>query len=256
MEAKLELVGSEDIKRFREKGLKSKGRMCCRCESYDTRINSSGIPIWFRYTDESGNWDGESYLCHKCWMYDYYYKIKKVDPNSTNNIIKSMSGYKIGIGKYTNNGIGLIGEAVIAKVKKIKIYCTVHDNFNVKFDLLDTEQGRIQSKLRSPIWGNWSTRVWSARIDRIHNFDILYFLCADERPKNIKRVYVILEEYIHDIRTVGIPENPKYGYSKYDKFRLSREEETIYNDVFCGLMSYLKKDKFTINDIIKWLEME
>lgn len=247
----MDITSEDDIIYIkREKGSRSQGRICCKCGSGETNKNSNNIPMWLKYYDDKGNWYRESYLCYKCWMHDYHNNVQKLDPNNTNNIIKSMSAYRIGIGKYTNNGFGILGEATIAKEKKLEICCLHNDNFNFKFDLLDPVQGRIQSKIRTPIYGNWS-----ARIDNIHNFDVLYFLCANEQMENIIKVYVIPEEYIHDITTVGIRGNPIYG-SKYDQFRLDKSEEKKYNDAFRSLIDHIRdKHKFTAKDIIKWLEI-
>lgn len=162
-----------------------------------------------------------------------------------------MSAYKIGISKETTNGFGMLGEAVIAKVKNLEICCVEYNDFNFKFDLFHPEQGRIQSKIRSPIYGNWN-----ARIGKNHNFDILYMLCTDKQAKNVKRIYIILEKEIHNITTVGITGNPRFGYSKYDKFRLNENDRKIFNDTYQSLLEHLKdKKKFTIEDIIKWLEV-
>lgn len=42
---------------------------CHRCGNNDTCKNFGGNPLWYRYIDEKDSWDGQSYLCCKCYSY-------------------------------------------------------------------------------------------------------------------------------------------------------------------------------------------
>mgnify|MGYP003394172791 CR=1 FL=1 len=71
------------------------------------------------------------------------------------------------LNKDSETGKGLIGEAVIAKVRCLDIITIKLDKFNSKFDLShDQEYYMIQSKIRRPYYGEWSIAFGME-----HNFD-------------------------------------------------------------------------------------
>lgn len=215
---------------------KFKVRMCCICGGNKTYIQHSGTPLWFSHRCNKENCTG--WLCSKCYS--------KFDPNSEVNIIKSMRQSREGtlsIGVTT--GKGLIGEAIIAKVRNLKIISIELDNFRTRFDLSrDQEYGIIQSKLKTFTFDIG----WVIEFGIEHNFDILLCLCTDSDMKNIVRVYAIPEGELYGKKEIYISKD----YSVWEKFRIG---EAQYDNVFHDLMLYIGDNKcFSIDDIRKWLE--
>lgn len=47
-----------------------------------------------REYDEKGNWTGR-WICKNCWNKNYYRDIVKKDPNSRNNLLKSITDHSL-----------------------------------------------------------------------------------------------------------------------------------------------------------------
>ncbi len=207
---------------------KFKNRKCCICGSNETYIKNTGEPWWIRYKI-NGNWDRKSHLCMKC-------HIKERSPDCKNRQFRITHSY----------GKGIIGEAVVMDVRKIKNYNIEVNNFCAKFDLFgDPEYDVIQVKTKIPFYGDWTTNFGEE-----HNFNTLFFLCMNENRKVIERIYIIPEKELCDITGVSVKYN---GKSKWEKFRLNDIE--LYNDAYQSLIEYLKDKKFfNFNDIENWLK--
>ena len=219
-----------------------KGRKCCRCNT-DLSEKEHGR----REYDHKGDWTGR-WLCNVCNAKDY-----NDNPNSYKNQIKSVAAHRINnLSIRTNCGKGFIGEAVVAKIRKLEILAIKMDNFHpLGFDLSpDIKYNRIQVKLASLIEG-----YWTIRFGMEHEFDNIFVLCTDKDTNIIKRVCIIPEDELYGIGGIRLPKDPCiYRGSKYDKFII---DEKLYNNTFCSLMSYLGNRRyFGIEDIKKWLEKE
>lgn len=227
---------------------------CVRCGSNDTFIKSGGNPLWHAYRGEDHNieWDGKSYACTKCNS-----KIRNNLRNSAMNIIKSMRKYRTGqTCKYDNNGGGIIVEMVVAKIRKLKNNNIESNNFNVHFDLsIDPEYGRPEVK--GPTLQKERER-WGVNTRMEHEFDTLFVLCMDMGRKNVERVYIIPESELYGETQILIYRDWKKARSEFEwieKFRVSKEIENIYNEIYHSLMSYIGDRKFlNVDDINKWLD--
>lgn len=223
---------------------KTTGRKCRKCGNDKTYVNNSGTHHWFKYIDEEGIWDGKSYLCQRCHSI-----IKNNLPDSGANIIKSMRKSRTGqLTICSETGKGLIGEAVIAKIRDLDILSIKLNNLNCIFDLsIDCTYGRIQVKLRNPYYG-----YWHIRLDRDHNFDTLFILCLNEHMKKVDRMYIIPESELYNVMGINICMNPtKQIGSRYDRFRV---DSGPYDYIYQDLMSYLRnKISFGIEEIKEWL---
>src|SRR3989338_9612420 len=106
-----------------------------------------GYPDWRRYKYRKEGWDGKSYICTRCES-----KERQRLPDSRNNAIKAIANSRNSLLDIdSNTAKGLIGEAIIAKVRDLEVISIKLDNFRTRFDLsLDSEYDIIQSKLRSP----------------------------------------------------------------------------------------------------------
>lgn len=214
---------------------------CCICGSKNTYIKPGGNPVWFKYRNEFGIFTGK-YICKEC--YDMKQGEKE---DSHQNKMKGVSQLRNSQLKIDGEvGKGLIGEAVVARVRGLKIYNIEDNNFNSLYDLTyDIEYGIIQVKFRQIYYGDWIVPIGE------HNFDTICILCTDRYLKDIKRVYMIPERMIHQ-KSVHIYENPsKGGGGLYQDYII---DERLYNSSYQYLMSHLKGRRyFGIKDIQKWM---
>ena len=213
--------------------------VCRRCEGNDTILKSNGRP-----------------LCSKC-----YSEIKNNLPGSYSNIIKLMSQSRNSkLSKYSETGEGIIVEAVVAKVRKIRLSAIELDSFRAKFDLFyDEEYGIIQVK--GPTFEYGKMR-WGAIFGIDHNFDVLFIVCMSINRKNIERIYIIPEHELYGERRIQIYEDfsKLSTVSKYEwveKFRFDEKTKNTYDVEYQDLMNYLRdKEFFGIEDIKRWLESD
>lgn len=221
----------------------SEFRICCNCNSSDTYIYE-GRESWHRHKCEKD--DCTKILCHNCYTAEYH-----KSPGGWVTLINSLSNHKIGnLRIESETGKGLIGEAVIAKVRGLEIVAIKQDNFCAKLDLsFDGEYHNIQVKTSTPHYGDWY-----AHLGKDCDFDTLFGLCIDKSMKNIVRVYAIAEEELYGIQNISFRICSHYSKgSKWERFRI---DEKSYNDTYQSLMLYLKGVKyFRIEDINKWLKI-
>lgn len=231
-------VGIDKTKEYLDN--KKKGRKCYICGGTYTYVGSDGRKNWTKarkYIKSAGIKD---YICSICnsWIYNRL-------PEKGDSLIKSVANVRCGELRITaTQSIGLFGEASIAKVRKLKILSIELDNLKCKFDLSpDSEYGIIQSKFRSPNYGDFGVNFGIE-----HNFDTLFVLCSDKCMKNIEKVYAIPESELQGIQGTTIVKN----FSKYEKFRI---DGTSYNDAYHSLLLFLNGRKYIgIEDIKKWLD--
>lgn len=214
------------------------GRRCSICGNDKSYQNH-----WYKRYSEKGTWDKKSYMCLRCYG--------RYDPDSGHNQIKIIANSRnCQLDIRSPSGKGLIGEATIAKVRKLDVISIMLDHFGSKFDLsLDPEFGNIQSKLRNSRYGNYDVYF-----GMLHDFDTLFVICINEDTDNIESICVIPEDELYGITNITIYNNPKYG-SKWDKYTLNKDNIKPYNDTYVSLMELLKDRKyFGIEDIKKWLD--
>lgn len=220
-------------------------RKCCECGSRETYNRESGHKDWYLKYDINKNWTG-GYICNKCYSTEYQ---KRAD--SQRNLMKDMTKSRIGeLDKCNGLGLGLIGEAVIAKIRELNIISIKTDKFNAKFDLQkDSKYGIIQAKIRNiqESLGSQMYEFWTLHISNF-DFDHLFVLCISFDMKNIERLYIIPRKEI-GIMSISIYKND----SKWEKFRV---DEKSYNDMYQNLIYFLGyKNHFGIEDIKKWMEL-
>lgn len=245
-------VDKEKIRQIQDqyKGVKRKslvrGRVCCVCGRNNTLKRENGKEDWYHKYDNDENWTGR-YLCNKCYITEYQER-----PDSQRNIFKAISKGRTGeLSINDNNAFGLIGEAIIAKVRNLEVVSIKLDKFNTTFDLSnDPEFGIIEAKIRNlqKSIGSRIYEFWVLHIDNYY-FDHLLILCVRYNKKNIERTYVIPRK---DISTTSI--SIFMNDLKWKKFRI---DEKPYNDAYQSLMSFLSDKKyFGIEDIKKWMRLQ
>jgi hypothetical protein len=185
--------------------------------------------------DAEKRWAGR-YICKSCWRTIHKDMLKSIRNCRTKEL--SISSEK---------GKGLLGEAVVARVRKLDVLCTKFDNFNYIYDLsIDPEYGVIQVKARRDTYGAWYVSHFN-NLD----FDNFLLLCMDRLWVNVIKVYVIpLEEIIHRNQSVSIYDNPSRTVW-YEHFEI---DEKPYNKSYHSLVTYLGNRKyFGFRDIENWL---
>lgn len=218
----------------------SESRNCCQCGSIET-TRYRGVEHWHKC--KCGKDLCTGWLCKICYTREHH-----KSPDGYVTTINSMSKHDTGLLSIdSETGKGLIGEAIIAKVRKLGIVAIKSNNFRSKFDLsIDEEYRNIQVKIATPQYGDWY-----ASIGKDHNFDILFGLCMDKSMKNVKRSYIIPVLDLLGVKSISFRKNSVD--SKWEKFRI---DEKPYNESCQSLMTHLKDKKFFgVNDISKWLEM-
>lgn len=223
----------------------NKKKKCSRCGSTKTLVRYDGKEDWYGEYDDKKNWTG-GYLCNKCYSSEYQER-----PDSQRSLMKDIADSRIGeLSIYDSSGFGLIGEAVVAKVRKLDIISIKIDKFNARFDLSnDPEYCIIQVKIRSlqESLGSQIYEFWTLHISN-YDFDHLFVLCVSFDMKNIERLYIIPRKEI-DTMSLSIY---KSG-SKWKKFMV---DENPYNRTYQSLMYFLGDKKyFGIEDIKKWMEL-
>lgn len=231
-------VDIEEIENIRRKYFKEKIETnrrkvkCCICGNDKTYVRPDGTPVWAIHKCDKDNCTG--HICNKCF---YMY-----DSNNCANIIKSMRDCRLGkIDIDSTRGKGLIGEAINAKIRKLKILSIELDNYSYIIDLSkDHEYNIIQTKFRT-----FNGKDWNVTFGIEHN---LFVLCLDKEMKNIVRVYAIPENELFGIQSTDIAEYD----SKWGKFRI---DEKPYNDAYHNFLLFINGRKyFSIEDIKMWLE--
>ena len=231
-----------EYKKYKQK--KYENMVCCLCCGKDTYIYL-GVPRWVRFIDENGYWDGKSYMCRYCEG-----KKKQERLDSQNNIIESISNWRTGeLSIFSNSGKGIIGEMIIAKVRKLEIIAIKMDELRNKIDIEgDPELGIIQVKARTLKNGKWNVGTYISE----EIFDYVVLVCMDEYWRNVERIYIIPRQELINRTGFAVVKNPSRPtwYSGY------KVDEKPYNDAYHSFLEYLKGRKyFGIEDIKKWLSL-
>lgn len=220
---------------------KIKERKCFICGDDKT------IGSWYKYEIGKGGWDRKSYICKKC-----YSGIQNNLPHSYKNIRKSLSDFRNGqLSIYSETAKGIIGEIVVAKIRKLDVLSIKDDNFCSIYDLSrDLEYGMIQVKTKRFVDDMCFLNYYN---DNLH-FDVTFIICLDENFENIERMYIIHIDDIIDHMSVSITKSSSPSRTHwYEKFRI---DEQLYNEVFCDFMSFINgRTFFGIEDIKKWFGM-
>lgn len=193
----------------------------CRKEGKVTKLYAGNALM---EKDNNGNWTGR-WGCKNCWQ--------KYDPNSTLNIIKSISNCRTGNQNANHSN---------TKGKKFqKLTCLEFgyidlniesDNYNSPIDLIDPK-----TKLKYQVKGRWydsTNKYWNfGDIEREHfkEFKDMICYCASKDGKKIERIYRFPKEEINNRIRIAIVKNPMNARGTspivpwYEKYRYTDEEE-------------------------------
>jgi hypothetical protein len=201
------------------------GRKCHICGGDNTTIKWNGKPHWRTNRNKDREWDRKYHLCSDCY--------RKYDPESLENLIKSMRLSRIGdLERESENGKSVIGQWMTAKVLELTDNNIEKNNFREKVDLSKHHiLGKVEVKSPSLIEGKWH-----AYIGMEHNFDSITVTCMDNNNpwKNANRVYIIPESELYGETQITIYEDwPKISRrSKFEWIEKYRIDEKPFNDIY------------------------
>lgn len=229
--SKEELKGLEKEIYFKKKY--NETNTCDRCGiGFDI---ATGNPR--REYKKEGNWTGK-WDCQSCY--------EKYDPNSKNNIIKSMRDRRTGnLDLNSEQAKGDLFQELTCRWRSTVSVIPVEDlnkkldNYNSPIDhSRDSELGIIQTQGRlynkyNQLWNfNSLEREWEKE------FDNMICYCASKDGKVIERLYIFPYEEIGNRKGIGIYKNPTDSHSNpktswYDEYRV-KDEDTIkrVNDIW------------------------
>lgn len=180
-------------------------------------------------------------ICNKCYKSSKYEYIDnyKDDAKRVANIRND------GVDMYSESGMSIISEAVVAKFLKIDILSIKNDNFTLCVDLEHGEHGKIDVKSAKLKYGMWSY-LPRRKID----CDTYFLIGFSKNLSNIDDVRIVPNEgCICGLKSITIVENP-YRSSKYEEFKV---DNTPYDEIYQNLRSYLGNKKLVCaEDIKKW----
>ncbi len=117
---------------------------------------------------EDEYWDRKSYLCNNCYF-------RRCPSNFVQFIKESSKWRNEKLSRYTNTGIGLIGQWIIAKILELEDLTIKNDNFREPIDLSEN----TEVKTASLINGEWHFLSEDKECDNI------FLVCMDDKEYGI-----------------------------------------------------------------------
>jgi len=183
------------------------------------------------------NWTGR-YLCME--HYSRYYQ--KDDPNSSNNIKKSLADHRTGNLRYQNHILGDNGEKLTNILFEVKRLSIEHDKYSESLDHTPISQGisimigerlvDLSKKVPQTVCtifkryigakGGWIftslEREWGKE------FDVEILWCISEDGLNVERGYIVPKIEIEEGKSITIVKDPSKGYQWYESYRITDKE--------------------------------
>lgn len=227
---------------YRRREKNYNGMRCCICGSTDSK-NFSKIPKWL--TCICNRQDCKGFMCITCNS-----RYRNRLPDSLQNKLKGLRNCRTGnINLYSNQARCIIGEAFIVKTLGIDNLNIKMNNFRYYIDAIDNKYGRIDIKIKTLIPGKW----WNFDLGTDRDYETNILVCMDQYYpwRSVQKIYIIPNIDIIDSLYIYIT---GFGQSIYDSYKV---DPTIYNDMFCNLMEFLKYRRyFGIEDIKRWLDID
>lgn len=187
---------------------------CNRCGRNFDEMEGSKYPL--KEYDKERNFIG--WTCRNCYQ--------KYDPNSINNIKKSVSNCRTG--NQDQNHSNTKGD------KDIELACRLYryENLNEKYDnhitpidCLDPRTGlfhQVQGRFYNGKHGWWQF----SHLDRewYKEYEDMICFCKSKDGKRIERIYRFPLSVIKEVKTISIYRNPSRG-GWYEKYRIADEYE-------------------------------
>lgn len=210
------------------RGCYNETNTCDRCRVYFygkalREVNKEG--------KRTGKW-----LCNGCYNKDYDNNVRKNNPNSHNNIVKSLANRRIGnLDPNSEHAKGDLFQELTCRWRST--VSTIHvedlnkklDNYTTPIDhSRDSELGIIQTKgcLYSSEYRRWSQSFKSEcdQIAKDFEFDILVLYCANKYGSVIERIYKIPVEEVIKRLGITIYSDILRGPHWYEQYRIKDEE--------------------------------
>ncbi len=179
-------------------------------------------------------------VCKRCYRKEYYVRVEKSDPNSTNNIIKSLADRRTGNLKDHSNILGDDCEEITKNWLGVKRLSIEYDKYSgLPYDhspapkgvsliigekLIDLSGNILQTK-GSTLLSRY--KFWPACLknEQCKKFDILILYCFSEDGNIIERVYAFPKDKVINITSISIYKNHSKSYIPwYEKYRIIDED--------------------------------
>lgn len=217
---------------------------CRLCESYETKINANGEPIWVKDKDSRREWTNRflcyncayerNKVCYKCgsdadkYMGRYYdkkgiwtgkYICDSCQYRDTAEFRNGNIELKIGIGK------GSVGDIIISKILEIPVCSIYAGDLKLPFGLIHGFYGIVGVKIAKSNKGRWDFYS-NGRMSA----DTYFYLGFSKDYKNIEIVYIVpSEELRHSNGRLCAYKNSM----KYLKYKV---DEKPYNDIYHSII--------------------
>ncbi len=183
----------------------------------------------------TGRW-----ICKRCH--------ERFDPNSNNNLMKSLRNRRTGNLNNISQIFGNHCEELTKLWLNVKIIGIENDNFNLPLDhtpipkfhpiMIGNESIDLSGKIVQTtgkkydhINEYWSIRNLHREWNKEFDYEICY--CTDKNGNNIERIYIIPCEVIYAKTGITIIKNSLKRIQWYEEFRLTDENEIIIiNDIW------------------------
>lgn len=183
------------------------------------------------------DWTGK-YLCIEHYGRDY----QKNDPNSNNNIKKSLADHRTGNLSYDNHIIGDNGEKLTSILFDVKRLSVEYDIYSLPLDhtpiprevsvlvgeKLEDLSGKIAQTMCATFKryigarGGWPFTSLEREWDK--EFDIEILWCIRKDRLNVDRGYIIPKMEVGQGKSITIVKDPSRGYQWYDPYRITDKE--------------------------------
>lgn len=219
---------------------------------YSWRKCGSDLSSGRRERDKNRNWTG-NWICLKCYNEDYDRDVRKNDPNSTYNIMKSLGYRKTeSLGLDCGQILGDDGEDLLCIWKGFRNLSK--ENRNARIDCIDEKTDlyyQVKTKRYDHKNGCWNynfTNLIKSIIEG-YGFKSVYLFCLSHDGDRVEKIYELTEDELLKHGTgIKIVNNPTIGryctpYDPwYEKYR-AKDEGTLknVNDIWKSIRQERKK---------------
>lgn len=194
------------------------------CDNIENGIKCENILVpgkaYKKYNN--GIWT-KKWLCKNC----HGRREDKINPDTRNNILKSMSDRRTNNIKENNNWKGDLFEELTHRWKGVKILSIENDCYNGPLDHSCDSEGKIYQTMGRSGTVCYDAEVHCFTFEREwkKNFDFEICYCTSNDEKIIEKMYIFPKEEIVGRTSVTIYKNPSKRIGWYEKYRFKDEEE-------------------------------
>lgn len=195
---------------------------CDRCREHgkETKLIPGNI---LREYNKEGDWTGK-WDCKPCY--------ERYDPNSHNNIKKSLAGHRTGYQNLeSEQAKGKRSQELVCKLYEWEDLNKKYDNYATPIDCHDPKTGlyhQVQGRYYNSIERCWTFTNFEN--ERFKKYENMVCFCFSKDGKIVERIYKFPKEEIDSVIGVTIYKDPTDSHSNpkiswYEKYRIKDEYE-------------------------------